>query len=162
MGPRGHCLHTEGTGNPPVRWEAGHRQPDIEARHSGGHWGTANCTNRALPRGQIGAHWVQRVRQPVRQEAPSGALSTVHSGGTDNHSDKGHTVGHCQPYTPMAQPGTPLGHSLFYIHNTEGTGNKPGRGSWEQRAQTTRQTEERRRGKRRDRGPTALQFLNKV
>ena len=69
----GHCGGTEGTDN---QTESTVGTP--------GHWAAVNCT--------YGGH-----KQPVRQRAHSGAhwcaeaLSTVHTEGISNQSDRGHT-----------------------------------------------------------------------
>ena len=74
-------------------------------------WGTVSM---ALSTSQTGAHTVGYC-QPVRQGAHIGALSTVHSNGTDNQSDRVHTVG----YTGVQRAQTPNG---VYIGSTANAG----------------------------------------
>ena len=46
--------------------------------------------------------YIQRALA-TSQTGPTGVLSTVHTEGTGNQSDRGHTVGHCQLYIQRAQ-----------------------------------------------------------
>ena len=102
--------------------------------HSGAHWGTANCTyKRAQTTSQTGA--TQCGSEGMDNQSVKGTLgqSTVHTEGTDNHTDRGTEKGaHWgtanSTYRGYRQPVKqgPTG-PLSTVH-TDGTGNQPGKG----------------------------------
>ena len=100
------------------------RQPDRKEAHTVGHWGTV--IQRAHTTSRSGEH----------SGAHNGALSTVHTGGIDSKSDRGHTVGDTGPcllyiqrvQTTSQSEGTQWGILRQSTVHTEGTYNQPDRG----------------------------------